>query len=76
VKYWTGLLLIAVGAVLAFAVTIHTSAFDPRMAGYLIIMTGVLSMTFPRRTASRVKREVLVHHYYRPRIAEPDEDDS
>jgi hypothetical protein len=75
VKYQTGLLLIAVGAVLAFAVTIRTASFDPRTAGYLVIMAGVLRMALPRRASSRLRRGMLVR-YYRSGTADRSEEDS
>lgn len=65
-KVRTGLLLIGAGAILAFAVTAHTSGFDPRTAGYLIIMLGVLGLVIPRRASSGVRRGRLVRHYRLP----------
>jgi hypothetical protein len=61
-RYRTGLTLIGVGAFLSFA--LHTSALDPRAAGYVVIMAGVLSMALPRRGASsRARRSLLIRHY-------------
>jgi hypothetical protein len=65
VRRKTGLLMIGFGAVLSFAVTARTSAFDPRAAGYLIIMAGVLSMVIPRRSPARMRHGKLVRYYYR-----------
>jgi hypothetical protein len=58
-----GLLLIVLGALLAFKVSAHASAFDPRTAGYLVMMAGILAAVLPRRTARRVRRGMLVHYY-------------
>ena len=62
-RFWTGLLLVGVGAYLAFAVSFHATAFDPRTVGYLLIMAGVLAMTIPRRGSDRVRRSMLMRHY-------------
>lgn len=59
-KYGTGLLLIGVGAILAFAVTTNTSVFNLHTAGYVIILIGILGMVLPRRTATWVGRRLFV----------------
>jgi|GEM_PF-4359433 len=63
VRYRAGLLLTGIGACLAFTVSFHTADFDPRTAGYLLIMTGVLVMAVPRRGAPGLRRSPLMHHY-------------
>jgi hypothetical protein len=65
VRRKTGLLLVGVGVVFSFLVTSRVSGFDPRTAGYLMIMAGVLSAALPRRPAARARRGVLVRYYYR-----------
>ncbi|HEY1624719.1 MAG TPA: hypothetical protein VGG16_13065 [Streptosporangiaceae bacterium] len=66
VKYRTGVLLVGVGAYLAFAVSLHAAGFDPRSVGYVLIMAGVLTMALPHRPGHRARRGVLVRHYERP----------
>jgi hypothetical protein len=63
-RYRTGLTLIGVGAFASFAV--HASAFDPRAAGYVLIMAGVLALALPRRRApGGARRSLLIRHYQR-----------
>src|SRR5215472_8109690 len=45
----TGLTVVAIGAILAFAVTSSPSFFNSRSAGWVIILTGVVSMVLSRR---------------------------
>ena len=47
-----GLLLIGVGAILAFAVTTNTSVFNLHTAsGYVIMLIGILGIVLPGRAA-------------------------
>ena len=62
-KTGVGLLLIGVGAILAFAVTTNTSVFNLHTAGYVIMLVGVLGLTLPRRAAARVGRRLFVRRY-------------
>ena len=48
-KTATGLTLIAIGAILAFAVTTNTSVFNLHIAGYVIILVGLAGLFIPRR---------------------------
>lgn len=58
-KTATGLTLIAIGAILAFAVTTNTSVFNLHIAGYVIILVGLAGLFIPRsRYASISKRLV------------------
>jgi hypothetical protein len=44
-----GLLLIALGGILAFAVTANTSVFNWNTAGYVLLFVGLLGLFLPRR---------------------------
>ncbi len=48
-KTGVGLALIAVGAILAFAVTTNTSVFNLHTAGWVLIIIGIIGVAIPRR---------------------------
>jgi hypothetical protein len=48
-KMATGLALVAVGAILAFAVTGHMPYFNIQVAGWVIMLTGVAGIVIPKR---------------------------
>jgi hypothetical protein len=52
----TGLTLLAIGAILAFAVRVTTSVFDPHIAGYVIMLTGLAGLLIPRRSYAWLNR--------------------
>lgn len=54
-----GLLLIAVGAILAFAVTTNTSVFNLHTAGYVLILVGILGFVLPRRATGWMGRRLV-----------------
>ena len=55
-----GLLLIGIGAILAFAVTTNTSVFNLHTAGYVIMIIGILGLAVPRRGYGWVGRRLSV----------------
>jgi len=59
-KSGTGLAVIAIGAILAFAVTTNTSVFNLHTAGWVLMIIGVLGMAIPRRGYAWVGRRLLV----------------
>ena len=59
-KTGMGLALIAVGAILAFAVTTNTSVFNLHTAGYVIMLIGILGLAVPRRGYGWVGRRLSV----------------
>ena len=59
-KTGTGLAVIAIGAILAFAVTTNTSVFNLHTAGWVIMIIGVLGLAVPRRGYAWVGRRLLV----------------
>jgi Domain of unknown function (DUF6458) len=60
----TGLALVAVGALLAFAVTTSPSFLNLQITGWVIMLTGVAGVLLPRRGSGRLRRRVVV---WRPR---------
>jgi hypothetical protein len=59
-KTGTGLALIAIGAILAFAVTANTSVFNLHTAGWVLMIVGVLGIAVPRRGYAWVGRRLFV----------------
>jgi hypothetical protein len=68
----TGLALLAVGAILAFAVTSSPSFFNFQIAGWVLMLTGVAGLLVPRRGYGWLRRRVVVR---RPRGTAVDPDD-
>ena len=67
-KTGVGLALIAVGAILAFAVTTNTSVFNLHTAGWVLIIIGIVGIAIPRRGYGWVGRRVLTRQTrWRPR---------
>jgi hypothetical protein len=56
----TGLTLIAVGAILAFAVRGHPSWLNIQVVGWVIILTGVAGMAIPRRGYGWLRRRMVL----------------
>src|SRR5215471_3946299 len=69
----TGLALIAIGAILAFAVTQTPSFLNLQIVGWVLMLTGVAGMVVPRRGYGWLRRWVVVR---RPRggttVVEPE----
>jgi hypothetical protein len=59
-KTGTGLALIGIGAILAFAVTTNTSVLNFHTAGWVIMIIGVLGLAIPRRGYNWVGRRLFV----------------
>ena len=59
-KTGMGLVLIGIGAILAFAVTTNTSVFNLHTAGYVIMIIGILGLAVPRRGYGWVGRRLMV----------------
>ena len=55
----TGLILIAIGAILAFAVTTNTSVFNLHVAGYVILLVGLAGLFIPRRGYESISRRFV-----------------
>jgi|SRR6266480_4755758 len=54
----TGLALVAIGAILAFAVTTSPSFLNLQVAGWILILTGVAGLFVPRRGYGWMRRVV------------------
>jgi Domain of unknown function (DUF6458) len=59
-KTGMGLALIAIGAILAFAVTTNTSVFNLHTAGWVLMIIGLLGLVIPRRGYGWVGRRLFV----------------
>ena len=67
-KTGVGLALIAIGAILAFAVTTNTSVFNLHTAGWVLIIIGIIGIAVPRRGYGWVGRRLFVRQArWRPR---------
>jgi hypothetical protein len=58
-KTASGLTLLAIGAILAFAVTANTSAFNLHTAGYVIMVIGLAGLFIPRRGYASLNRRLV-----------------
>jgi uncharacterized protein DUF6458 len=56
----TGLFLIALGAILAFAVQGHPSWLNIQVVGWVIMLTGVAGMAIPRRGYGWLRRRTVL----------------
>jgi hypothetical protein len=65
-KTATGLTLVAIGAIFAFAVTAHPSFINLQIAGWVIMVTGVVGMAIPRRGYGWLRRRVVVRQPPQP----------
>ncbi|HTT53111.1 MAG TPA: DUF6458 family protein [Streptosporangiaceae bacterium] len=59
-KTGAGLALIAVGAILAFAVTAHPSGLNLQAAGWVLILVGLAGMFVPRRGYGWLRRQMVI----------------
>jgi hypothetical protein len=67
-KTGTGLAVIAIGAILAFAVRANTSVFNLNTAGWVLMVIGVIGLAIPRRGYGWVGRRLFVRQTrWRPR---------
>jgi hypothetical protein len=56
----TGLTLIALGAILAFAVQGHPSWLNIQVVGWVLMLTGIVAMAFPRRGYGWLRRRMVL----------------
>jgi hypothetical protein len=59
-KTGMGLALVAIGAILAFAVSANTSVFNWNTAGWVLMIVGILGLAIPRRGYGWVGRRLFV----------------
>jgi len=62
-KTATGLTLIAIGAILTFAVTASPSFFNLLIAGAVIMLVGVAGLLIPRRGYASLNRRLVTRRY-------------
>jgi hypothetical protein len=56
----TGLTLIALGAIFAFAVRGHPSWLNIQVVGWVLILTGIVAMAIPRRGYGWLRRRMVL----------------
>jgi hypothetical protein len=66
-KTATGLALIAIGAILAFAVNGHPAWLNVQVVGWVLIIVGLAGMFVPRRGYGWLRKRIVV----RPRASAP-----
>lgn len=59
-KTGAGLGLVAIGAILAFAVTAHPSGLNVQAAGWVLIVIGLAGMFVPRRGYGWLRRRMVI----------------
>lgn len=59
-KTATGLTLVAIGAILAFAVHAHLRVLNLNVVGWVVILTGLVGIFVPRSGYGWLRRRVLV----------------
>ncbi len=67
-KTATGLTLIAIGAILAFAVHAHLRVLNLQVVGWVIILTGLAGIFVPRRGYGWLRKRVVVRRSPRGRV--------
>jgi hypothetical protein len=59
-KTATGLALIAVGAILAFAVNAHPQALNIQVVGWVLILVGLVGLFIPRRGYGWLRKRMVM----------------
>src|SRR5690348_10806368 len=72
-KTGAGLAMIAVGAILAFAVTTNTTVFNLHTAGWVLMIIGIIGIAIPRRGYGWVGRRVFTRQTHWRRGARVEE---
>ncbi|HYK28130.1 MAG TPA: hypothetical protein VEV61_09205 [Streptosporangiaceae bacterium] len=57
----TALTVVAIGAILAFAVTAHPSFFNFNMAGWVLMLVGAAGALIPRRGYGWLRRRMVLN---------------
>src|SRR5437588_13078664 len=63
----TGLTLLAIGAILTFAVTTNTSVFNLHIAGVVFMLTGLAALLLPARSRAWLNRRLVQRRTRRSR---------
>ena len=56
----SGLMLVALGAILAFAVRAHPAFVDIQIVGWVILLTGVAGLVIPRKGYGWLRRRMVL----------------
>jgi hypothetical protein len=72
-KTATGLVLVAIGAILALAVTAQPSFINLHITGFVIALTGVAGLVIPRRGYSWLLRRVVVRRGPRGQVSRTED---
>jgi hypothetical protein len=73
-KLATGLTLIAIGAILTFAISAHPRFLNLQVVGLVLMATGAAGLLLPRRAQGWLRRRMVVRRGPRgPVISEVDE---
>lgn len=59
-KTATGLALVAIGAILAFAVNAHPRVLNVQVVGWVLILIGLVGMFIPRRGYGWLRKRMVV----------------
>lgn len=70
----TGLTVIAVGAILAFAVTTSTPLVNVHIVGWVLILTGLAGIFVPRKGYGWLRRRMVLRPGGRGKAMTPDDD--
>ena len=62
-----GLTLLAIGAILTFAVTTNTSVFNLHIAGVVLMLTGLAALLLPQRSRAWLNRRLVQRRTRRSR---------
>jgi hypothetical protein len=75
-KTATGLALLAVGAILTFAVRAAIPGVNLQVAGLIIMLTGAAGLFVPARASGWLRRRIVLRGPQRPVAEEASEDDT
>lgn len=62
-----GLTLLAIGAILTFAVTTNTAVFNLHIAGVVLMLTGLAALLLPQRSRAWLNRRLVQRRTRRSR---------
>jgi hypothetical protein len=71
-KTATGLTLVAIGAIRAFAVTAHPHFLNLQIMGWVILVIGLIGLFMPRSGYGWVRSRVVVRRRPRRALAAPE----
>lgn len=72
-KTGTGLALVAIGAILAFAITSQPSFINLQVAGWVLMLSGLAGMFVPRRGYGWLRRRMVFRRSPNGRVIRTEE---